>query len=293
MDIKETTKSIVSQFDKLGIKVDSKKLEMEFEQLVKKFKIPEKEAKTTLINGLLREFNIKKQDFYKSQGAEEVKISSIKEPEKWVTLKVKIVQLWDKTSDSISQVGLCGDDTGTIKFTKWEKAGLDSVQESKSYEFKNVITSEYQGMFSINMNKSSEIIELKEDITVGNIQVEFSGAIVDIQAGSGLIKRCPECNRALVKGACGEHGKVEGTYDLRVKAVMDDGEKVQDILLNRDVTEALTGITLEKAKDMATEALDIAVVVETIENQLVGRYFKASGQKLDRFILVEKIEKEV
>jgi len=56
---------------------------------------------------------------------------------------------------------------------------------------------------------------------------------VDVQSGSGLIKRCPECNRALVKGACGEHGKVEGVYDLRIKAVLDDGEKVQDILMNR------------------------------------------------------------
>ncbi len=128
---------------------------------------------------------------------------------------------------------------------------------------------------------------------MGSMPVEFSGAIVDVQSGSGLIKRCPQCNRALVKGACGEHGRVEGIYDLRVKAVLDDGEKVQDILLNRKVTENLVGITLDKAKEMATEALDQAVVLDAIKSKLVGRYFVVSGTKLDRFMLVESIKQDV
>jgi replication factor A1 len=116
---------------------------------------------------------------------------------------------------------------------------------------------------------------------------------VDVQSGSGLIKRCPECNRALVKGACGEHGKVEGQYDLRIKAILDDGEKVQDILMNREITEAFTGITLEKAKEMATEALDQGVVLDVMKNKLVGRYYVVAGRKLDRFILVDSIKLDV
>ncbi|MFZ2409977.1 MAG: replication factor A, partial [Candidatus Methanoperedens sp.] len=147
--------------------------------------------------------------------------------------------------------------------------------------------------FSVMLNKTSEIIPITEDIAVSSTPTEFSGAIVDLQGGSGLIKRCPECNRALVKGACGEHGKVEGLYDLRVKAVMDDGERVQDILLNREITEALTGITLDKAKEMATEALDQAVVLDMIKSKLVGRYYVVSGAKLDRFLLVESIKPDV
>jgi len=75
----------------------------------------------------------------------------------------------------------------------------------------------------------------------------------------------PRMQPALVKGACGEHGKVEGVYDLRIKAVLDDGEKVQDILMNREITEAFTGITLDKAKEMATEALDQGVVLDVIK----------------------------
>jgi len=221
-----------------------------------------------------------------------VATSDIKEEGKWITLRAKVVQLWETNHESMSQVGLLGDESGTIKFTKWVKSELPQVEEGKSYLFKNITTSEYQGQFSVKLNKTSEIVPINEDIEVGRSLVEYSGAIVDIQSGSGLIKRCPECNRALVKGACGEHGKVDGIYDLRVKAVMDDGEKVQDILLNREVTEALVGITLEQAKDMATEALDQAVVLDVIKSKLVGRYFIVSGAKLDRFILVDTIRQD-
>ena len=221
-----------------------------------------------------------------------VKASDIKEDGKWITLRIKVVQLWETNHESISQVGLLGDESGRIKFTTWAKAGLPSVEEGKSYLFKNVVTSEWQGQFSIKLNKTSEIVPITEEIEVGSTSVEHSGAIVDIQSGSGLIKRCPECNRALVKGACGEHGKVDGIYDLRIKAVMDDGEKVQDLLMNREVTEALIGITLEKAKEMATEALDQAVVLDVIKSKLVGRYFVVSGPRLDRFILVNTIKQD-
>jgi len=39
------------------------------------------------------------------------------------------------------------------------------------------------------------------------------GALVDVQSGSGLIKRCPEedCTRVLQNGRCSEHGEGEGS----------------------------------------------------------------------------------
>ncbi len=187
----------------------------------------------------------------------------------------------------ISQVGLIGDETGTIKFVNWLKSNLPKVEEGKTYLFKNAVTDEYQGNFSVKLNKITEIIPIDEDIKVGRAQAEFSGAFVDVQSGSGLIKRCPECSRALTKGTCAEHGRVDGVYDLRIKGVLDDGIKVQDILLNREITEKLTGITLEKAREMATDALDQSVVLDAIKNKMLGRYYTITGAKLDRYILVE------
>ncbi|MDD1745127.1 MAG: replication protein A [Candidatus Methanoperedens sp.] len=382
---------IEARFSEMGIKVQPDEIETRLDQLINKFKVPPEEARRNVINYFLKQHNIPRTEFFEKRETPQVKASEIKEDGKWVTLCAKVVQLWETNHESVSQVGLLGDESGTIKFTKWAKAALPQVEEGKSYLFKNVTTSEYQGQFSVKLNKTSEIVPIEddikvetlrvtaseikedgkwvtlrgkvvqlwetnhesvsqvgllgdesgtvkftkwakaelpqveegksylfrnaitsewqgqfsvklnktseiipinEDIEVGRSLVEYSGAIVDIQSGSGLIKRCPECNRALVKGACGEHGKVDGIYDLRVKAVMDDGEKVQDILLNRKVTEALVGITLEQAKDMATEALDQAVVLDVIKSKLVGRYFTVSGARLDRFILVNTIQQD-
>jgi replication factor A1 len=112
---------------------------------------------------------------------------------------------------------------------------------------------------------------------------------VDLQKGSGLIKRCPVCKRSLAKGVCTEHGKVEGTYDLRIKAVLDDGRRVQDVLINRETTERLVDITLEQAKQMAMEALDHEVVRSMIEGKMMGRYYTVTGPRVDRYLLVESI----
>jgi replication factor A1 len=224
-----------------------------------------------------------------SRSAEQIKIVEIDEPGRWVDLKVKVVQLWETNSDAISQSGLVGDETGSIKFVKWVKADLPNMEEGKSYYLKNLVTDEFQGRFSVKLNRTSQIEPLETEIEVGSQAAEFSGALVDVQKGSGLIKRCPICKRSLAKGICSEHGKVEGTYDLRIKAVMDDGRRVQDVLINRETTERLVDLTLEDAKQMAMEALDHEVVRGMIENRLMGRYFIVTGPRVDRYILVETI----
>jgi len=82
---------------------------------------------------------------------------------------------------------------------------------------------------------------------------------------------------------------VEGTYDLRIKAVIDDGRLVQDVLINRETTERLVGLELDEARQMAMEALDHEVVRSLIEGRLVGRYFSITGPRVDRYLLVETI----
>jgi replication factor A1 len=224
-----------------------------------------------------------------SQAAQPVKVVEINETGQWVDLTVKVAQLWEANSDAISQSGLVGDDTGTIKFVKWAKADLPELEEGKSYLLKNLVTDEFQGRFSVKLNRTSQIVPLDEDVEIGSVAAEFSGALVDVQKGSGLIKRCPVCKRSLAKGVCSEHGKVEGAYDLRIKAVLDDGRRVQDVLINRETTERLVNLTLEEAKQMAMEALDHEVVHSMIESKLMGRYFSVTGPRIDRYLLVETI----
>jgi len=224
-----------------------------------------------------------------SKATQQVTVAQINEPGLWIDLKVKVAQLWETNSEAISQSGLLGDETGAIKFVKWVKADLPKLEEGKSYLLKNLVTDEFQGRFSVKLNRTSQIEPLDVDVEIGSIAAEFSGALVDVQKGSGLIKRCPVCKRSLAKGVCSEHGKVDGTYDLRIKAVLDDGRRVQDMLINRETTERLLNLTLEEAKQMAMEALDHEVVHSLIESKLVGRYYSVTGPRIDRYLLVESI----
>jgi len=222
--------------------------------------------------------------------AQLMQIDDINQSGQWINLRAKVVQLWESEHESIDQIGLIGDETGTIKFVKWAKSELAPLEEGKSYSFENLVTDEFEERFSVKFNNGSSIEELDEDIDVGFSATEFTGAMVHIQDGSGLIRRCPICNRALMKGTCMEHGNVDGTHDLRIKAVLDDGTMVQEALFNREITESISGITLEEAKEMAVDALDQSVVQDEMKKRLLGRYYTMSGSILDRYMLVENVQ---
>ena len=207
----------------------------------------------------------------------------------WATVNGKVIQLWENSHESIGQAGLLGDPTGVIKFTNWASSEIPYMEEGKSYVLKNVFVKEWGGKSQIQLSRSSSVEELDEDITVGTSILIYFGAMVDIQTGSGLIKRCPECKRALLKGACAEHGKVKGEYDLRIKAVLDSGISTQDVLINRELTEELIGLTLDNAIAMAADALDPGVVLEKLKHELLGRYYTVSGHKFERYILANSI----
>ena len=117
----------------------------------------------------------------------------------------------------------------------------------------------------------------------------YFGAMVDIQTGSGLIKRCLNAKEPLIKGLCAEHGKVKGEYDLRIKAVLDSGTSTQDVLINRELTEKLVGLSFDSAIAMAADALDPGVVLDKLKHELIGRYYTVSGHKFDRYVLANSI----
>lgn len=245
--------------------------------------------KNTSIEKLAETVEVGAGDFTPSSREAELKNIADLIGGQWATVKGKVVQLWENSHESIEQAGLLGDPTGVIKFTNWASSELPDMEEGKSYLLKNIVVNEWSGKAQIQLNRSSSIEELDEDIEVGTSKITYFGAMVDIQTGSGLIKRCPECKRALVKGACAEHGKVKGEYDLRIKAVLDSGTTTQDALINRELTEELVGLSLDSAIAMAADALDPGVVLDKLKHELVGRYYTVSGHKLDRYILVDSI----
>jgi replication factor A1 len=190
-------------------------------------------------------------------------------------------------------VGLLGDESGTIKFVSFGTSDLPKLEEGAVYSLSNVVTDEYQGNYSVKLNRTTEITELDEEMEVGDDSTEVEGALVDIQSGSGLIKRCPEedCTRVLQNGRCSEHGSVEGEFDLRIKAVLDDGGEVHEVIFDRETTEALTDTTLDEAKQRAMDALDTTVVADEMQESILGRYYRVSGPTLGRYVLVNEFER--
>jgi len=387
----ENTKNIRDRFATLGVELDLEDIDRRYNDLIGRFKVPEKEAASSVVSYFLREHDIKREDYYTgSNSGEIVSIDAINTPDEWVNIRVKVVKLWVDTPDaidqsgiladstgqikfskfvksalpklvegkcytlsnlttdeykgrigvklnrttkieefdgdievadrsaqsvtidsidaadkwvnlnakvttlwdseheSIDQIGLIGDESGQIKFVKWATSELPPLEEGKSYSFENLTTDEYEERFSVKFNKTSTITEI-DDIEVGSTEVGFSGALVHIHDGSGLIRRCPECNRALAKGNCSEHGNVDGVHDLRIKGVLDDGISTQEILCGCELTEGLCGFTLDEAKQMAMDALDPDAVVDRLRKDLVGKYYTIVGGRMEKTVFVTSI----
>jgi ssDNA-binding replication factor A large subunit len=153
----------------------------------------------------------------------------------------------------IAQVGLLGDESGRLKFVKWASADLPELEEGEAYRFESVVTDEYLGRFSVSCNSATAISLSGDVVAASDGSVVVVGSIVDIQVGSGLIKRCgaDDCTRVLRNGRCAEHGQRDGKFDLRIKAILDDGERSVSALFDAAATEAVTGISLGDATDMA------------------------------------------
>jgi replication factor A1 len=292
-DLHTHATEIHEQFDdQLDVSVEE--IEERLDTLVNEYKVPAEEARRSVISSYLDDAGMDREDLGGGggDGNEQKKAAEVDSPEEWIDMRVKVVDLWEPRSDAVAQVGLLGDETGTIKFTKWSKSELDELEEGKAYELRNVVTDEYEGRFSVKLNRTTTITEIDEDIEVGDDNLTVEGALVDIQSGSGLIKRCPEddCTRVLQNGRCNEHGEVEGEFDLRIKGVLDDGEDVTEVIFDKDATEALTGIALEEAKEMAMDALDTSVVADEMREKTLGLYYRVTGPTYGRYLLADETE---
>lgn len=293
-DLRTHAEEIQEQFsDQLDLDVDD--VVERLETLVDDYQVPIDEARRSVVSNYLDEAGMERDQLGGGGGGgnEHVEVADVDEPEQWIDVTAKVVELWEPRSDAVGQVGLLGDESGQIKFTKWAKSDLDELEKGEVYSLGNVVTDEYEGRFSVKLNSTTTIEQLDEDIEVGDDDVTVEGALVDIQSGSGLIKRCPEedCTRVLQNGRCSEHGEGEGEFDLRIKGVLDDGEEVTEVIFNEEATEELTGIALEEAKEMAMDALDTEVVAEEMSEKVLGFYYRVAGPTLGRYVLVNEQER--
>ena len=86
---------------------------------------------------------------------------------KWVTLEVKVEQLWESSHESIRQTGVMTDATGIIKFVSWQKSNLPTLLEGETYRIGKVPVTEYEGNMQISLVKTTKIERM------GSVQSEI------------------------------------------------------------------------------------------------------------------------
>lgn len=290
-DTEQAASDLVEQFSE-HLDLEQAEVKTQLDELTGEYSLPLDEARRSLRNKYMEKAGLDTEDIL--QDREDALVGEINEDELWVDLRVKVEDLWEPNHDSMSQVGLLGDESGTIKFTSFKTSDLPDLDEGKSYKLQNVVSDEYNGSYSVKLNKTTEITELDEDIEVGDDSIEYEGVLIDIQSGSGLIKRCPneDCTRVLDSSRCAEHGDVDDhEFDLRIKGVLDDGDDVCEVIFDKEMTESATGYSLEDAKELAKQEYDTTVVAERMADKIHSQFFHVTGPRIGQYLLVNDYER--
>lgn len=209
-------------------------------------------------------------------------------------LQVEARQVEVKGEPKTVYSGLLGDETGKVQFSAWHDFGLE---KGDVLRVEGGYVTTWRGLPQFSFDERAEVEKLKptelppmeeldrsrrfwiEELVQrgGGLDVLVRGIVVEIKEASGLVHRCPECNRVVRKGTCRVHGEVQGTPDLRTKAVVDDGSGALTTILGRDLTEALLGKDLEACIAEAKEAMDQDVVRDQLGDLLIAQPVEVRG----------------
>lgn len=258
-------------------------LEEELEQLVNQFSTPLNEAKR-----IVRRNNDAAPEETGPTGDEdgnpiEMGVEEFDTDGQLVTVEVKVLQQWEPRHDSIQQVGLVGDGSGTNKFTAFKGNDWPILEEGESYRIEGAVSDQYQGDFSLKFIDTTTVEQLDTEVEVDDNSIEITAPVVTVnEYTSGFIERCSEedCTRVLNDGRCAEHGKVDGEDDLRMKVTVDTGTRFYVLFFDKEHVEEHTGITIDDARDMAQEAMNRGVVLNELLPQYVSQYWNVEGRDI-------------
>lgn len=196
--------------------------------------------------------------------------------------------------------GVLADETGRLPFTAWIE--LPGIDIGGIIRIEGAQVRMFRGMPSVNILSSTKISSIGPDesgklaftfesaakdpvpIKIQEINsrdsmfdVSIAGNLVSVRPGSGIISRCPECSRVIQKGNCRVHGKVEGIWDMRIKAILDDGTGSVSVMFPRELAEIIYGKTLEEAEQLMFSDVSKDAVYEDLRRFLTGRYLAVRG----------------
>ncbi|MGM0771505.1 MAG: Single-stranded DNA binding protein [Halobacteriota archaeon] len=194
--------------------------------------------------------------------------------------------------------GVLADETGRLPFVSWSH--LYDVDIGTILHFEDAPVNMYRGVPSIHFNEFTTVKVVGPDNKLsftfdsvnvppeplpigealqkeGMFDVSVKGNIVSVRPGSGLISRCPDCNRVIMKNACRSHGVVDGIPDMRIKLILDDGTGSLLVMLNRELSEIVYGKTLQECELLMGKSMSANVVYDDMKNILTGHYLGVRG----------------
>ena len=200
----------------------------------------------------------------------------------WLDVKVKVTRVWAADSDAVYRRLQVGDETGRTNLTIFQDAAdaidLTSVglQEGDTFWVESAVTERFNGSVNLKVTTAASLAPASDefDPDVPEPREEFAAQVTDVNSASGLIPRCPvaDCSYVLDSNRCRDHGSQdEVAYDLRLKLQVGTGADTYEFIVGREETAGLTGINLEQAKAMATDAADYTVVEDTMAQALHGK----------------------
>jgi len=251
----------------------------------------------TTINRLEPDEDFKVAD-YTPEGPREAKINELSHGMSQLTVTGKIIDVEERevtARDEQKTVwsGSLADDTGKVSFSAWKDFDLkvgEVVKITGAYvkSWRSIPQLSFDDRAEVERVEGSELSDLDagkaslmtlEDLIRlgGAFDVNVEAVVIDIKDTSGLIQRCPECNRVITDGACINHGPVEGVPDMRVKGVLDDGSGAVTLVLNSEATQSILGMNLEEAHELARSDLQSDAVILELQKKLLGRPLRVRG----------------
>jgi replication factor A1 len=191
--------------------------------------------------------------------------------------------------------GVLFDGTGTVAFTAWSDFGL---REGEAIRVVGGLVRSFRGRPELTLDERSHVErpptselpslgdwEAKPPMPISTLEaarggesVTVEGRVLAVVPPSGVIFRCPSCQRTLREGLCRTHGAVTGLADLRLRLSLDDGTGAATVNLDRPQTERFSGVTLEAAQALLANRGDPTAVEDRLFDSSFGRRMRVRGR---------------
>tara|TARA_B100000678_G_scaffold290103_1_gene302187 strand:+ start:289 stop:1986 length:1698 start_codon:yes stop_codon:yes gene_type:complete len=198
--------------------------------------------------------------------------------------------------------GDIADPTGKCRCSIWAEPPFDIDDTPVVIRVKGARVRAWQGIPDITIDDISQIeilaaapwgddVDLANnlvevgltDLTTGASRVGISttGHVISIREDSGVISRCSECRRVLRNGECSLNTCVsyEGVSDVRLRMVLDDGVSTISLILNKQASESLVGMSHDEISQHVQDNGSMQFV-QLLREKLLGRQLRASGRTI-------------